>query len=59
MRKSRSYFKNKKCLICKKQATTYRLTRNSFYYICDRKRCSRKVLIKAGILEGINIKRRD
>lgn len=39
----RSFFTNKKCKICRGQATMYRMEAEHSFYLCDKKSCHTKV----------------
>ena len=47
-KKYRSFFENKKCDLCHKPATTFRLIKNRHYMLCDSKNCDKITRIRAG-----------
>jgi len=44
----KTYFENKNCTICKKQAIKYRYIGGKGYYLCDNNLCDLITLVKAG-----------
>lgn len=59
MRKSRSFFSNKKCDICKKPALIFRIIGNKKYMLCESKECDLKTRIKHGFFGEMEIKTED
>jgi len=54
--KNHNFFKDKKCFLCRKEATNYTSFQEHFYYLCDNKECKNKINEKYNIFNGINIK---
>jgi len=56
MKNNRPWFLNKKCELCGKQGTTFRLIKNRHYVLCDKKICDYKTRIRAGFFSELNFK---
>ena len=58
MRKNKiSWFRKKKCKICKNKGTKFiYIDRKHQYVICDNPECDLKIRIRIGMVGGINIK---
>ena len=54
-RKYRSFFENKKCDICHRQSTMFRLIKNKHYILCDSKKCDKLTRIRAGFFSAPQI----
>ena len=55
--KRRNWFENKKCELCGKQGSTFRLIKNRHYIICNSKQCDYKTRIRAGFFnKQLNLK---
>jgi len=54
----KSWFDNKKCELCGKQGTTFRLIKGRHYILCDDHICDYKTRIRAGYFSEpvLNIK---
>jgi len=56
-KKYRSFFENKKCQICGKQGTMFRLIKNKHYMLCDGKKCDKITRVRAGFFDDSPFKK--
>ena len=55
VRKMRKYFDNKRCDICKKSATRFRIILHRQWYLCDDKKCDLATRINTPFFKGYSI----
>ena len=51
LRQKRSWFEGKKCFVCSKQGSIFRLIKNKHYVLCDSQKCDFNIRIREGIGE--------